>query len=412
MNFNTSVLHPTGTVDPQTGAPLPPVAQVSAFAQPSAEQMEKVFSNQAPGFAYTRLQNPTVLAFEQRLAALEGGFAAVACSSGMAAVSMALLNILQTGDELIATSRLYGGTLSLFHDLEKLGITTRFAESVAVEGIEPLINEKTRLIFTEVISNPGLDVADIGAIAELAHRHRLPLIVDSTTATPVLFNPLKSGADVVVHSSSKYINGNGSAISGVIVDGGRFPWDEERWSALRGFCKIPKLAYLSRLRNDLWQHFGPCLSPQNAFLNTLGLETVGLRVPRECENALALAQALEELDGIYAVNYPGLRSSRSYPLTAQFTSGMAGALLTFRTGSKEKAFRVINSLNYAHIVSNIGDIRTLVVHPASSIYIHSDKREQERAGVYDDLIRVSVGIEDVEDLIADFTQAIQNIKEM
>ena len=292
MKLNTAVLHGPGGRDPATGSPLPPIAQVSAFAQPSAEQMERVFENKAPGFAYTRLANPTVATFEQKVAALEGGVGAVACASGMAAVSMALLNILRSGDEFIATSRLYGGTLNLFHNFENFSITTKYAPRCTVEAIEPLINDKTRLIFTEVISNPGLDVADVDALAKLAHQYDLPLIVDSTTATPVLLRPLKLGADVVVHSSSKYINGSGDAISGVIVDGGRFPWNGERWPVLAPFCQMPKLAYTKRLRQDIWQNFGPCLAPQNAFLNILGLETIGLRVERECQNAFALAKAL------------------------------------------------------------------------------------------------------------------------
>ncbi|MBQ9662577.1 MAG: O-acetylhomoserine aminocarboxypropyltransferase/cysteine synthase [Oscillospiraceae bacterium] len=407
MKFNTKVLHGSYRAEFHAGSTLAPVAQVSAFEQSSAEQMEKVFSNQAPGFAYSRLQNPTVLAFERQIAELEEGVAAVACASGMAAVSMALLNILQAGDEIIATSRLYGGTLSLFHDLEKFGIKTRFASRGEPESCKPLITEKTKLVFTEVISNPGLDVADVEGLAELAHANGIPLIVDNTTATPVLFHPLRHGADVAIHSSSKYINGHGSAISGVIVDGGNFLWDGERWPALKDFCGIPKLAYLSRLRNDIWQHFGPCLAPQNAFLNILGLETIGLRVERECSNALALANALSQLRGIHAVNYPGLETSGSYSRTRLFTGGKAGAILTFRAGSKERAFQIVNHLKYASIVSNIGDVRTLVVHPASSLFIHSGKEERERAGVYDDLIRVSVGIEDIEDLIQDFTEAIE-----
>jgi O-acetylhomoserine (thiol)-lyase len=408
MKRNTALLHGTDNLDPATGSPLPPIAQVSAFAQPSAEQMERVFRSQAPGYSYTRLANPTIAAFERRIAQLEGGVGAVACASGMAAVSMALLNILQCGDEFIATSRLYGGTLSLFHDLEHLGITPRFSDSCDPASIEALITPSTRLIFTEAISNPGLDVADIAALADLAHRHNLPLLVDSTTATPILLQPLSLGADVVIHSSSKYINGSGSAISGIIVDGGRFVWDGARWPVLAPYTKMPKLAYTMRLRQDIWQHFGPCLSPQNAFLNTLGLETIGLRVERECENALALAQALQKLPGIYDVNYPGLTDSPSHDLAQkQLTKGMGGALLTFRAGSKERAFRLMNHLKYAYIVSNIGDVRTLVVHPSSSIYIHSSLAEQESAGVFTDLIRVSVGIEDIEDLIEDFTQAVK-----
>jgi O-acetylhomoserine (thiol)-lyase len=387
---------------------LTPVAQVSAFAQPSAEHMERVFRSQTPGYAYTRLGNPTIAAFEQRVARLEGGLGAVACASGMAAVSMALLNILQTGDEIVATSRLYGGTLSLFHDLEHFGIHTRFSLGWDTDSIRAQITPRTRVIFTEVISNPGLNVVDVAAVAQLAHNHNLPLIVDATTATPVLLRPLSLGADVVVHSSSKYINGSGSAISGIIVDGGKFKWNGDRWPVLKPYTKLPQLAYTQRLRQDIWQNFGPCLSPQNAFLNTVGLETIGLRVERACANALKLAQALEENPLVYGVNYPGLPSSSSHQLAmAQLADNMGGALLTFRAGSKQKAFAILNNLNYAFIVSNIGDSRTLVVHPASSIYIHSSQKEMEEAGVYEDLIRVSVGIEDAQDLIADFTQAIQ-----
>ncbi len=412
MKLNTAILHGPYSVDPATGAPLPPIAQVSAFSHPSGERMEKVFRGQAPGFAYTRLGNPTISAFEQRIAALEGGMAATACASGMAAVSMALLNILRAGDELVATSRLYGGSLSLFHDLEHFGIVTRFAASGSAEDVVPLITERTRLIFAETISNPGLDVTDIPALAALAHAHDIPLIIDNTTATPVLVNPLRLGADVVVHSSSKYINGSGSAISGVIVDGGRFVWDVERWPTLKNYCQMPKMAYTARLRRDLWENFGPCLAPQNAYLNVLGLETIGLRVERECRNAAALAHALESLSGLRAVNHPTLPASPSRPLAERDLGGLGGAILTFRAGSRERALALIGKLRYAYIVSNIGDVRTLVVHPASSIYIHSDREEMERAGVYDDLIRVSVGIEDIDDLIEDFTQAAQAVSDI
>ncbi|MCD8005281.1 MAG: aminotransferase class V-fold PLP-dependent enzyme [Oscillospiraceae bacterium] len=408
MKLNTSLLHFSDAVDSTTGSPLPPVAQVSAFAQESAEQMEQVFAARAPGFAYTRLANPTLSTFERRMAQLEGGAGAVACASGMAAVSMALLNILRAGDEFIAASQLYGGTLSLLHDLEHLDIRACLAPSSSCADIEPLINEKTRLIFVEAISNPGLEVTDIETLAQLAHSRGLPLLVDSTTATPVLLRPLQLGADVVIHSSSKYINGSGSAISGVIVDGGRFPWDAGRWPTLEPYMKIPKLAYIQRLRQDLWQNFGPCLAPKNAFLNVLGLETLGLRVERACKNALALAQALEKLPGMYAVNYPGLESSSSFDLTRRQMAGeMGGALLTFRTGSRERAFALLNRLRCAYIISNVGDVRTLAIHPASSIFHHSSPQEQQAAGVFEDLIRVSVGIEDAEDLIEDFTQAAQ-----
>ncbi|MDR0862504.1 MAG: aminotransferase class I/II-fold pyridoxal phosphate-dependent enzyme [Oscillospiraceae bacterium] len=406
MGFNTLLLHNAAAVPDATGATLPAIHQSSAFARDSAETLEKVFAGRAPGFSYTRIGNPTVAAFERRIAAIEGGAEAVATSSGMAAIAMALVNILQSGDEIVSGAALFGGTLDLFGDLAQFGITTRFVNSVTAEEVEGAITERTRAIFAELIGNPKLDVVNLRAVADVADKYAIPLIVDATTATPALIRPLDFGAAIVVHSSSKYINGSGNSISGVIVDGGRFKWDFERFPALAKYKQMGKLAFTARLRQDTWRNFGACLAPENAYLNVLGLETLGLRMERLCGNALALARALEADPNIAAVNYPGLSSSPYKSLTdAQMKRGAGGAILTIRAGSRDRAFRLLNNLKYATIATNIGDVRTLVIHPASTIYIHSTEEQKANAGVYDDLIRVSVGIEDADDLIADFKQA-------
>lgn len=411
MKFNTALIHSKASAaerNKAAGATIPPIYQVSAFEHESAEQLEKVFDNKVPGFAYTRIANPTVSAFEQRIAAIENAAGAVACSSGMAAVTMSLLNILRAGDEIIAGAGLFGGTLDLLGDLKAYGISTRFVHHVNTGEIEPLINEKTRVIYAELIGNPALDVVDIKSVSALAHKHGIPLIIDSTTATPYMIKPVEYGADIVVHSSSKYINGGGNSISGVIVDSGKFNWDLSKYEGLAEYKKFGKLAYTAKLRGGIWRNVGACLAPMNAFMNIVGLETMGLRMERCCENAGRLAKFLEA-DGRVKFNYPALRSSPYYELCQRQFSGKGGAIVTIRTGSREKAFRLINSLKYAGIATNIGDIRTLVIHAASTIYIHSDETCKANAGVFEDTVRISVGIEDIDDLMEDFGQAIEKM---
>lgn len=410
MEFNTALLHQQFDSNTQNGATITPIYQVSAFAQSSAEQLEKIFNNKAAGFAYTRISNPTVDAFEKRIASMENGIGAVACSSGMAAVTMALLNVLEAGDEVIAGSGLFGGTIDLFGDLKAFGITTRFVENVTAEAVAPLLNEKTKVVFTELIGNPKLDVVDLKKVSALVHSHGVPLIIDSTTATPYLLHSFDYGADIVVHSSSKYINGGGNSISGVIIDSGNFQWNPERYHGFAEYKKYGKFAYLAKLRNGIWRNFGSCLAPMNAFMNTVGLETLGLRMERICSNAKQLAEYLESRKDVI-VNYPALQSSHYYDLVQSQFGGKGGAILTVRAGSKENAFRLINNLQFAVNATNIGDVRTLVIHPASTIYTHSSEQQKLSAGVYDDTIRVSVGIEDIDDLIADFAQAIDKSKE-
>ena len=409
MEFNTALLH-QNAADTQTGATLTPIYQVSAFAQDSPERLEKVFRNQAPGYAYTRIGNPSVHALETRIAALEHGVGAVSCSSGMAAVTLSLLNLLQAGDEVIAGAGLFGGTIDLFRDLSSFGIVTKFVRCMTAEELEKQITEKTRVVFAEVISNPGLDILDIRAVADCAHAHGIPLILDSTTATPYLVHPIDFGADIVVHSTSKYINGSGDAISGVIVDSGSFAWDPARYPGLAEYRKFGRLAYLARLRNGIWRNMGACLAPMNAFLNSIGLETLGLRMERLCSNALGLAQYFQTVPGV-SVNYPALPGHRCDPLAKNYLNGRGGAILTIRVGSKARAFALMNRLQYALNATNIGDVRTLVIHPASTIYVHNTEEQQRQAGVFEDTIRISVGIEDLSDLIADFRQAFEALQE-
>ena len=326
----------------------------------------------------------------------------------MTAVSMSLLNILQAGDEVIAGSALFGGTIDLFGDLAEFGITTRFVEHVSADEISLLINEKTKAIFAELVGNPNLEIVDLKAVSAAAHANGIPLIIDSTTATPYLINPADFGADIIVHSTSKYINGGGNSISGVIIDSGNFKWDYTKHPKLAKYKKFGQFAYLMSLRNGIWRNFGGCMAPMNAFMNSVGMETLGLRMERCCENALALAEFFESTESI-SVNYPALPSSRSYRLCQEQLGGKGGAILTIRAGSKERAFRLINGLKLATNATNIGDVRTLVIHPASTIYAHSTDEQKIHAGVFEDTIRISVGIEDKEDLIDDFKQSINQL---
>ena len=408
MNFNTSLLHTVSGKTEANGATIPPIYQVSAFEYESAEMLEKVFNNRAPGFSYTRAGNPTVDAFEKRVAALEGGIGAVACASGMAAISSVVLNILQAGDEVIVSAGLFGGTIELFGDLSAFGVKVHFLNAITYETVSAAVNENTKAVFTELIGNPKLDVVDVENVAKACHEHGIPLIVDSTTATPYLIQPLKHGADIVIHSSSKYINGGGNSISGVIVDSGKFRWDKAKYPGFEPYTKYGIFAFLFKLRNGIWRNTGCCLSPFNAYMNIVGMETMGLRMERACQNAKALAEFFETVDGL-TVNYPALKSSPYFELAQKQFSGKGGAILTVRAGSKERAFKLMNSVKYACIATNIGDVRTLLIHPASTIYTHDTEEQKINAGVYDDTIRISVGIEDIDDLLADFRQAVAEL---
>lgn len=407
MEFNTALLHGDFLGDKNTGSTVTPIYQSSAFCHSSAEELEKIFHNQAPGFSYTRISNPTIDAFEKRMTALEGGIASVACASGMAALFNAFCNILQTGDEIVSSASLYGGSIDLFRDLEAFGITTRYVENNNWEQFEAVTNEHTRLYFAETIGNPRLDVTDIRTLSEIAHKHGVPLIIDNTVATAYLVKPLEQGADIVMNSTSKYINGNSDAISGVITDSGKFKWDTDKYPGMKDFKKFGPYAYTAKLRNGLFRNTGACLAPQNAFLNIIGIETLGLRMERICYNAIKLAEFFQNEYSDITVNYPGLESSKWHDIAVSQLKNGFGGIITIRTGSKERAFKIMNALKLPLIISNIGDTKTLVIHPESTLNVHSTEEEKVTAGVFDDLIRVSVGIEDIKDLIEDFRQAIE-----
>ncbi len=407
MKYNTSLLHAGVDRNERHGSTLPPIYQSSAFYQETSSDLERIFENRAPGYCYTRVANPTITSFENRITKLEGGIASVACSSGMAAIFNALTNILRSGDEIISSASLYGGSIDLFRDLEAFGITTRYVTNNDWEEIEGAFSEKTRLVFAETIGNPGLDVTDIEKLADISHKHGLPLIIDNTTATTYLIRPIEHGADIVVNSSSKYINGSSNSISGVLTDSGNFKWDKDKYPGLSEYLKYGPMAYIAKLRNGLFRNTGACLSPQNAYLNQIGMETLGLRMERQCSNALKLATWLSEEYPDITVNYPGLSSSPWHEIAVRELQGGFGAILTIRVGSKERAFQLMDHLTIPYKLSNIGDTKTLVIHPASTISLHSTKKQQEDAGVFEDLIRISVGIEDIEDLMTDFAQAIE-----
>lgn len=407
MNFNTALLHAGEDRKEAKGATLPPVYQTSAFQHQSAEELAAIFARKKPGYNYTRTGNPTVNIFENKITKIEKGLASVATASGMAAIANVIFTLTNSGDEIVASNGLYGGTYYFFKDIASLGIKTHFASVNDYDGIEQQINEKTRLIYVESIANPGLEVADIEELAQIARKHQIPLVVDNTIATPYLLNPLEHGANIVINSSSKYINGSGSAISGVITDGGNFDWKQFKNSSFDDYLIFGKLAFIAKLRNSFARDMGACLAPQNAFLNILGLETLGLRMQKACSNALKLAEWFKENHPEVVVNYPGLSDCPCHETADKILNKGYGAILTIRVGSWQRAFALMNNLKLVFIISNIGDTKTLIIHPASTIALHNTQQEREQSGIYDDLLRISVGIEDVEDLIEDFKQAYE-----
>lgn len=408
MRFNTMLLHLNYGPDEKTGASLTPIYQSTSFSH-SAEELENIFKGSEYGFTYTRINNPTIEAFERRIASLESGIGAVACSSGMAAITLAILNILKTGDEILSSSGIFGGTYELFKDFENFGITVKFTKDNSIDAFKESITNNTKLIYIETIGNPKLDVPDIKSLSVLAHENKIPLIVDNTVTTPYLIRPIEMGADIVIHSTSKFINGHGNSIGGIIVDSGKFNWDFNKYSMLKKFEKYGQFAYLAKLRKGLFRNIGACMSPFNAYLNNLGLETLGIRMERLCQNAYELAVFLKEFDKVLSVNYPGLKESPFHDIAKRQFGDKFGAILTIRVGSKEKAYKMINSLKYATNITNIGDTRTLIIHPSSTILAESSDDEKKFMGVFDDLIRICVGLEDIEDLKEDFKQAIDRL---
>jgi len=407
LHFDSLLIHGGLEAGP-AGATAVPIVQSSAFAYASAEGLEDVFRGRAAGQVYTRLGNPTSEALERRLAILEGGGAAIATASGMAAITTAVLTILRAGDEILSSSSLFGGTFSLFRDtLSNYGITARFVDPLDLDGFRDAINERTRLLFVETIGNPKLDVPDVPALAHIAHEAGLPLMVDTTVTSPYLAGGAELGADILAYSTSKYINGSGTTIGGAIIDRGVFDWNSPKFPHFAPFhTKYRAFAFTARARKLVHKDLGACAAPFNSYLLSEGIQTLALRMERHCSSTLELARFLKQHPKVAWVNYPGLEDSPQHAVATRLYGGRYGGLLTFGSGDKSSAFRVINGLRLAKNLANIGDAKTLVIHPASTICADYDAQEKALLGVTEDLIRVSVGIEDCRDIIGDFKQAL------
>lgn len=409
MNFNTRLIHGNHKVD-SAGATNTPIYLSNAFAHDSAEKLEGIMSGTSMGFAYTRISNPTVNSFERRIASIEGGQVATSAASGMSAIYLAVMNILETGDEIIASSGLYGGTYTLLTNLKSYGINVKFLRTIDEASLKANITDKTKIVFGETIGNPKLDVLDIDLVAKVCTDNNVIFIVDSTITTPYLINPLKHGVDLVIHSTSKYINGTSNSIGGIIVDGGSSKYKSDKFKNFKDYTKkFGKLAFTAKLKATIGKDLGSALSPLSAFLNLTGVETLGLRMCQHCKNAKAVAEFLESNEKIVSVNYPGLKSSKYYGIAQKYYKDGASGILTFRLGSKENAFKFVNELKLVKNLTNIGDTKTIIIHPSSTICVTNTEEEKENMGVYDDLLRLSVGIEDVEDIINDIKGAIKVI---
>ncbi|NLK27652.1 MAG: O-acetylhomoserine aminocarboxypropyltransferase/cysteine synthase [Clostridiales bacterium] len=408
---------------PKNGEPrVVPIAQSTTYKYDSSETVGKLFDLAEEGFFYTRLANPTVDAVERKIAALEGGIGAMCTSSGQAANMIAVLNICSAGDHFISTSTIYGGTLNLFAvTMKRMGIDVTFVDPDApLEELQKEIRENTKLIFAETISNPSLVVVDLEKLATLAHKNKIPFFVDNTFATPVNCRPIEYGADIVIHSTSKYLDGHAVSLGGVIVDSGNFDWDNGKFPGLstpdesyHGMVytrDCGKAAFLTKARVQLMRDMGSTPSPNNAFLLNLGLETLHLRMERHCSNAQKVAEYLEKHEKISWVNFPGLRSNKYYELSQKYLpNGSCGVISFGVKGGREAAMKFMDSLKLAAIVVHVADARTCVLHPASTTHRQLNDQQLVDCGITPDLIRMSIGIENAEDIIADIEQGLNQL---
>jgi len=416
--FATLAVHAGQQPDPATGARAVPIYQTTSYVFRDAEHAARLFALEEQGNIYTRMMNPTTAVFEERVAALEGGVGALATASGHAAITLAVCNLARCGEEIVSSQSLYGGTYSLFrYTLPKLGIRVRFVDPSDPGNFARAITPATRAVYVETIGNPRLDVPDLAGIAEVAHGAGVPLIVDNTFATPYLCRPLEHGADIVVHSATKFIGGHGTSMGGIIVDGGRFDWGNGRfpeftepdpsYHGLRYWSTYGKRAYIVKARLQLLRDFGACLSPFNSFLFLQGLETLPLRMQRHSENALTVAQYLRDHPAAAWVAYPGLPEHPSHPQAARYLENGYGAVVTFGIrGGVEAGRRFMEELRLFSLLANVGDAKSLVIHPASTTHQQLSPEDQLAAGVTPDLVRLSIGLEDVEDLLEDLEQAL------
>lgn len=425
-NWKTETLavHAGQSPDPATNSRAVPIYQTTSYTFDDSEHAANLFSLADTGNIYTRIMNPTTDVLEKRVAALEGGIGALAVSSGQAAATLALLNIAGVGDEIVSSSSIYGGTYNLFHHtLPKLGIQVKFVDSGDPENFRQAVTEKTKAIFAETLGNPKMDVLDIEGVAQVAHEAGVPLIVDNTLPSPYLLQPIQHGADIVIHSATKFIGGHGTSIGGIIVDSGQFDWTGGKFPGLtepdpsyHGISytrDVGASAYITKARVQLLRDVGTALSPFNAFLLLQGLETLHLRMERHSQNALKLARFLSEHDAVQWVNYPGLENHFSRQQVQKYLPKGQGAILTFGIkGGLETGKRFIDELKLFSHLANVGDAKSLVIHPASTTHQQLTEDEQRSAGVSPDLIRLSVGIEDARDLTVDLDQALQKSQQV
>jgi len=419
--LETLALHGGQQPDPTTGARAVPIYQTTSYQFKDTDHAARLFGLQEFGNIYTRIMNPTQDVLEQRIAALEGGVGALALASGQAAETLGILNLAGAGDNIVSSSDLYGGTYNLFrHTLPKIGITTRFVDARDYDGFRNAIDERTKAFFLEFIGNPKLDVLNLEKIAAIAHEQGVPVIVDSTTATPYLSRPFEWGADIVVHSATKYIGGHGNSIGGLLVDSGKFDWANGRFPefttpdpSYHGLIytqALGPLAYIIKARVQLLRDIGAAISPFNCFLLLQGIETLGLRMERHSQNALAVAKHLQEHAKIEWVNYPGLPNHPTYELAKKYLpKGQSGILGFGIKGGRAVGATFINSLKLFSHLANIGDAKSLAIHPATTTHSQLTPEEQAITGVTDDYVRLSVGIESIDDIIADLDQALAKV---
>ncbi len=422
LKFASLAVHAGQEPDPTTGSRAVPIYQTTSYNFRDSEHGANLFSLKESGNIYTRIMNPTSDVFEKRIAALEGGVGALAFASGHAAISGAILNIAQAGDEIVSSASLYGGTYNMFtYTLPRLGITVKLVDPSNPDNFRQAITEKTKAIYAETIGNPKIDILDIAAVAAVAHENGIPLIIDNTLASPYLCRPFEHGADIVVHSATKFIGGHGTSMGGVVVDSGKFDWTNGKfplltepdpsYHGLSYTTALGELAYIIRLRIQILRDLGATVSPFNSFQFLQGLETLHLRMERHSQNALAVAKFLADHEQVSWVNFPGLESDPAYPLAQKYLPKGAGAILTFGIkGGLEAGKKFIDSLKLFSILANVGDAKSLVIHPASTTHSQLTSEQRARAGAPDDMIRLSVGIEDSADIIADLEQALTATK--
>ena len=418
FGFETLALHAGQIPDRETGARAAPIYQTTSFVFDSADHAASLFNLQTFGNVYTRLSNPTTAMFEERMAALEGGRAAVATASGQAAEMVALLNICQAGDHIVSSSKLYGGTHTMFAvSFPKLGIESTLVDPDDPENFRRAIRPNTKAIFSETLGNPAINMVDLEAVGAIAREAGVPFVVDNTAASPYLCRPLRHGADVVVHSATKFIGGHGTTMGGVVVESGKFPWDNGKFPSMtqpsagyhgvRFYETFGDFGFTMKARMEVLRVFGPSLSPFNAWLLLQGLETLPVRMERHCANALGVARFLGAHPKVAWVNYPGLADNRYHALTTRYMPKGAGALLSFGIrGGYDAGVRFIEGLQFVSHLANIGDAKSLVIHPASTTHRQLSEADQVKAGVPPDMVRLSIGLETLDDILWDLDQAL------